>query len=375
MMDPRVAKLADVLINHSTRLKAGEHVLVETFDAPDAIAIAIIRAARKAGAHAHIATRHQRIMRELQIDAADDNLKVWADIDRHRMELMDAYIAIRGAHNVSESSDVSQEQMQKVARLYSKPVHFEQRVNHTRWCVLRWPTPSMAQLAEVSTEQFEDFYFDVCTVDYVNMKKAAGRLAERMQATNRVRITGHGDTDLSFSIQDIPVVPCTGSHNIPDGECFTAPVRDSVNGVIHYNTPTIYNGLSFENVRLEFKDGKIVGATADQNADKLEGIFDTDDGARYVGEFAIGFHPLITKPMKDILFDEKIAGSLHFTPGRAYEDADNGNRSEIHWDLVLIQRPDWGGGELFFDDELVRRDGQFVTDDLKSLNPEQLIKA
>jgi aminopeptidase len=200
------------------------------------------------------------------------------------------------------------------------------------------------------------------------MKKAADRLARRMEATDRVRITGHGDTDLSFSIKDIPVVPCTGSHNIPDGECFTAPVRDSVNGIIHFNTPTIYNGLSFDNVRLEFRNGKVVDATAEQNSEQLQSIFDTDDGARYVGEFAIGFHPLITKPMK-------IAGSLHFTPGRAYEDADNGNRSEIHWDLVLIQRPDWGGGELHFDDELVRRDGLFVTDDLLPLNPDQLLSS
>lgn len=372
-MDPRVEKLANVLINHSTRLTAGEHLLIESFDVPDDITIALIRAARSVGAHAHVAIRHNRIMREMQIDAADDNLKVWADIDRHRMEKVDAYIGVRGALNASELSDIAQAQMQKVARLYSKPVHFEQRINHTRWCVLRWPTPSMAQLAQASTEQFEDFYFDVCTVDYANMKKAADRLASRMQSTDRVRITGHGNTDLSFSIKDIPVVACTGSHNIPDGECFTAPVRDSVNGMIHFNTPTIYNGISFENVRLEFRNGQIVGATTDQNADKLDGIFDTDDGARYVGEFAIGFHPLITTPMKDILFDEKIAGSLHFTPGRAYEDANNGNKSEIHWDLVLIQRPDWGGGELWFDDELVRRDGLFLTDELSSLNPEKLL--
>jgi len=373
MMDPRIPQLADVLINHSTKLQPGEHVLIETFDAPDEIVVALIEAARAKGAHPHVATRHNRILRAMQADAPDDNLDVWARIDRHRMEQVQAYIGVRGALNVSELSDIDQKQMQQFARRYSKPVHYERRINHTRWCVLRWPTPSMAQLAQMSTDAFEDFYFNACTVDYAKMAESVQPLAERMRGADKVHIKGPVDTDLQFSIRDIPVVPCSGSHNIPDGECFTAPVRDSVNGVIHFNTPTIYNGISFENVRLEFRNGQIVDCTADQNAEKLETIFDTDDGARYVGEFAIGFHPLIREPMKDILFDEKITGSLHFTPGRAYEDANNGNKSEIHWDLVLIQREDYGGGELSFDDEVIRRDGMFLPDDLQPLNPDALV--
>ena len=262
--------------------------------------------------------------------------------------------------------------MKKQARLYAKPVHFEQRINHTRWCVLRWPTPSMAQLAEMSTEAFEDFYFDVCTLDYAKMDRAAQKLKARMDKSERVHLKGPGDTDLTFSIKDIPTIPCSGKLNIPDGECFTAPVRDSVNGVIHFNTPTVYNGSSFKNVRLEFKDGKVVGATCDGDDDKLNSILDTDEGGRYVGEFAIGYNPYILEPMKDILFDEKIAGSLHFTPGRCYEEAPNGNDSEMHWDLVLIQRPEYGGGTIAFDDEIVRKDGTFIVDDLKDLNPENL---
>jgi len=372
MLDPRITKLADLLVQHSTRLKPGEHVLVEAFDIPEAMVIALVRAVRRAGAHPHVALRSNRIMRALQEDAAEDNLSTWADCDLARMKRMDAYIGLRGALNVSELAGIPTEQMQAAARLYQRPVHFEQRVNHTRWCVLRWPSPSMAQLAEMDTESFEDFYFNVCTLDYPRMQKAADGLAERMRRTDRVHIQGPGDTDLTFSIKDIPVVPCTGAHNIPDGECFTAPVRDSVNGVIHFNTPTLYNGVSFENVRLEFRDGRVVDADAEQGRDELNAILDTDEGGRYVGEFAIGFNPYILRPMKDILFDEKIAGSLHFTPGRAYEDADNGNRSEIHWDLVLIQRPDHGGGTITFDEEVIRRDGDFVTDDLQPLNPEAL---
>lgn len=372
MMDPRTAKLARILITHSVRLQPGEHVLIETFDAPDDIAVALVRAAREAGGHPHVVLRRNRITRALVEDAGEDHLTVWADYDRHRMKQMQAYIGIRGSDNVSEMSGVRDDIMKQHGRLYMKPVHFEQRVNHTRWCVLRWPTPSMAQLAQTNTEAFEDFYFRVCTLDYARMDTAVARLAERMARTDRVHLKGPGATDLRFSIKNIPIIPCTGSHNIPDGECFTAPVRDSVRGVIHFNTPTIYNGVSFENIRLEFKDGRIINASADRNGEALNAIFDTDEGARYVGEFAVGFHPHILEPMKDILFDEKIAGSIHFTPGRAYETADNGNRSEIHWDLVLIQRPEYGGGEMWFDDELVRKDGRFVTSELEALNPEHL---
>jgi aminopeptidase len=373
MLDPRMTRLAELLVQHSTRLQPGEHLLIESFDAPDAMVIALIRAARAVGGHPHVAQRSNRVLRALDFDAAEENLETWAACDRFRMERMDAYIGLRGSENVSEGGDVPEAAMKAKARIYARPVHFEQRVNHTKWCVLRWPTPSMAQLAQMSTEAFEDFYFDVCTLDYARMDESAQRLAERMRNTDRVHLLGPGETDLEFSIKDIPAIPCCGEFNIPDGECFTAPVRDSVNGVIAFNAPTIYNGVTFTNIRLVFRDGKVVEATADQNEAQLNAILDTDEGARYVGEFAIGFNPHIREPMKDILFDEKIDGSLHFTPGRAYEDANNGNVSEIHWDMVLIQRADYGGGRIAFDGEVIRQDGRFVVDDLMALNPEGLV--
>jgi aminopeptidase len=373
MPDPRLTRLADLLINHSTGLKAGEHILIETFDASEEMVVELVKAAYRAGGHPHVALRSNRVMRALEHDASEDQLRTWADIDIHRMKQMQCYIGLRGAHNVSERSDVPGEQMKRVMRLYAHPVHFDHRVKHTRWCVLRWPTPSMAQLAQMSTEAFEDFYFNACLLDGAKMAEAVKPLVERMNNADQVHIKGPGDTDLRFSIRDIPIIPCTGTHNIPDGECFTAPVRDSVNGVIHFNTPTIYNGVSFSNIRLEFKDGRVVSSSCESgNDDRLEDILNTDEGARYVGEFAIGFNPHILSPMKDILFDEKIAGSLHFTPGQAYEDADNGNRSDIHWDLVLIQRPEYGGGTISFDGEVIRKDGLFCKDDLKGLNPDSL---
>ncbi|MEM9752676.1 MAG: aminopeptidase [Planctomycetota bacterium] len=372
MQDPRISKLAQTLARHSTRLEAGEHVLIEAFDIPSEMVVTLVQEARDAGANPHVALRDSRVQRALVGEASDIQLDVWSANDLERMKRMDAYIGLRGSHNVSEMAGIEDAQLQKYAKRYATPVHGEQRVKNTKWCVLRWPTPSMAQLAGRPTGVFEDFYFNVCTLDYGKMADAAQRLVERMNATDRVHLRGPGETDLRFSIRDIPAVACTGSHNIPDGECFTAPVRDSVEGVIHFNTPTIYLGKSFENVRLTFEKGQIVDAAADQGEEHLAGVLDTDAGARFVGEFAIGFNPHIRHPMRDILFDEKIAGSLHFTPGRCYDEASNGNVSDIHWDLVLIQREDYGGGTITFDDEVIRRDGVFVVDDLRGLNPEAL---
>jgi aminopeptidase len=228
----------------------------------------------------------------------------------------------------------------------------------------------MAQLANMSTEQFEDFYFKVCTLDYERMSEAMEPLKQRMERTDRVRIVGPG-TDLRFSIRGIPAVKCEGRRNLPDGECYTAPVRDSIHGTIAYNTPSLYLGATYEGIRFTFEGGRIVRAAGNPQ-DRLDATLDSDEGARFIGEFSLGFNPYITRPMKDTLFDEKIAGSLHFTPGQAYETADNGNRSKVHWDLVLIQTPAYGGGEIWFDDELVRKDGRFVVPELEGLNPDRL---
>ena len=287
------------------------------------------------------------------------------DIERARMEAVQCYIGVRGSHNISEISDVPTRSMALYEKHWWHPVHSEVRVPKTRWVVLRWPTASMAQAAGMSTEAFEDFYFQVCAgVDYAQMAEAMKPLHALMDSTDRVHITGPG-TDLTFSKKGIATVPCAGECNVPDGEIFTCPIRDSVNGVIQYNCETLYRGTIFNNIRLVFKDGKIVEATAGGETAKLNEILDADEGARYIGEWSLAFNPYILKPMKDILFDEKIAGSFHLTPGQAYEEADNGNRSQVHWDMVCIQRPEYGGGEIYFDDVLVRKDGLFTLPELQ----------
>jgi aminopeptidase len=239
-----------------------------------------------------------------------------------------------------------------------------------KWCLLRYPTPSAAQAAGMSTQAFEDFCLNVSTLDYARLDKAMDPLVDLMSRTDRVRVTGPG-TDVSFSIKGIPIIKAAGKNNIPDGEVFTSPVRDSVNGTLAFNTPSLEDGVTYERVRFTFKNGKIVEADANE-PERLQTMLDTDEGARYLGEFALGLNPRIDRPMKDTLYDEKIGGSLHLTPGRAYEEADNGNRSSIHWDLVLIQTPKWGGGEIYFDEVLVRKDGLFVLPELEGLNPESL---
>lgn len=368
MTDPRFTKLAHLLINYSCRVKKSDRVLIDVTDIPDEMAVELLRAVREAGGTPLIDVRHSRVTREVLRGTDDSHAELVRELELARMKKMQCYIAIRGADNMSENSDVPSHRMSMYSKII-RPV-LDWRVNKTRWVVLRWPTPSMAQSAGMSTEAFENLYFDVCTMDYGKMAKAMVPLWKRMKKADRVHIKSPG-TDLRFSIKGIGAKMCEGLLNIPDGEVFSCPVKDSVQGHIQFNTPTIYAGTKFENVRLEFKDGKVVKATG-SNEKRLNEILDTDAGARYIGEFAIGFNPYILNPMCDILFDEKIAGSLHFTPGQAYEIADNGNRSAVHWDMVLIQRKEWGGGEIWFDGELIRKDGLFVTKDLKPLNPQNL---
>lgn len=372
MKDPRIAKIAKNLVNYSTNVKPGDNVLIEYRDNwPLQLVLALIDEVKAAGGRPFVNFTDMQLQRKLLKAADDEWFDTMCEIDLLRMKKMQAYISINGRNNSFELSDVPPEQMKKNTQKYLIPVHLDQRVAHTKWCILAFPNPSYAQASSMSTEAFEDFYFDVCSVDYAKMDKAMDPLKELMDKTDKVRLLGPGRTDLTFSIKGLPGIKCSGQCNIPDGEVFTAPVKDSVNGVIEYNTPTAYHGTKFDKVILTFKDGKIVKIEG-SDVEKLEEIFNTDEGARYVGEFAIGVNPYVTKPMVDILFDEKICGSIHFTPGDSYEECPNGNKSGVHWDLVMIQTPEYGGGEIYFDDVLIRKDGRFVLPELEALNPENL---
>ncbi len=360
MKDKRNEILGRQLIDYSLRLQKGEVLYLE-IKGKETLELGkqIVRIATEKGAIPFWFYNDESLIRQWVKSATDAQYQVQKELHLKLMERADAYIGLRGSDNPFDLADIPSEQMDKYNTLFYKPVHLEERVKRTRWVVLRYPNNAMAQLAQTSQESFEDFYFDVCCADYAKMSKAQDMLFNLVDATDQVRIVSPG-TDLRFSIKGIPPVKCDGHRNIPDGEVYTAPVRDSVNGTITFNSPSLYQGVVYNQISLTFEKGKVVKATADANIDKLNKILDTDEGARYVGEFAIGVNPFILHPMKDTLFDEKIAGSIHFTPGQCYDEAYNGNQSAIHWDLVLIQRPDYGGGELWFDNKLVRKDGVFV---------------
>lgn len=369
LIDNRFCTLAKKLVNFSCDVRENENVLIDVSGIDYQLVAQLVKEVYAAGAFPFVEISDARIKRELMLGMTEEHAKIKAKHEMCQMMDMDAYIGVWGGGNANELSDVDGD----ITSLYSKillPVS-DRCTDHTKWVVLRYPNESLAQMSGMSTEAFEDFYFDVCTLDYKRMDEAMNPLVELMNATDRVRIVA-SNTDLTFSIKDIPAVKCSGKNNIPDGEVYTAPVRDSVNGVISYNVPSIEDGIKFENVRLVFEKGKIIEATGN-HTEKINKIFDTDEGARYVGEFALGVNPYITKAMGDILFDEKISGSIHFTPGECYEDAPNGNKSAVHWDLVLMQTEEYGGGEIYFDDVLIRKDGLFVIDELKCLNPNRLI--
>ena len=371
-MDERNRVLARNLVNYSVKVQKGEKVYVQlTGNSTMELGREIVKAVYEAGGMPFLHIKEMRLQRELIKNCTEEQLKLMAEVDCLEMNNMDCYIGISGSDNMNELSDVDSKKIDLYSRLYSKPVHSDIRVNKTKWVIAGYPNNAMAQLMGTSLESFEDFYYKVCNLDYSKMAEAMKPLVELMKNTDKVRIVAK-DTDISFSIKGIGAVPCAGEFNIPDGEVYSAPVKDSVNGVITYNTPSVYHGFTFENVSLTFENGKIVKATAN-NTEKINEIFDTDEGARYVGEFAIGVNPYVIKPMKDILFDEKIMGSIHFTPGSCYEDAPNGNDSAVHWDLVQIQTPEYGGGEIYFDDVLIRKDGRFVIPELECLNPENLV--
>lgn len=366
-MDERIKKLAHNLVNYSVNVQPGEKVYIHYIgESTKQLARQLIKETYMAGGLPFVHYTDTTIQREMLLGCTKEQIELITEIDAKEMAEMDCYIGVRGSDNIAELSDVPDEQRHFYETIYQSKVHHDIRVPKTKWVVLRYPNYSMAQLSNMSLEAFEDFYFDVCTMDYSKMAEAMKPLVQLMNKTDKVRMVGPG-TDISFSIKDIPAIPCAGHMNIPDGEVYTAPVRDSVNGTISYNAPSVLQGFTFENIKLTFENGKIVEAIAN-DTERINKVFDTDEGARYIGEFAIGVNPYIHNPMKDILFDEKINGSIHFTPGNCYDEAPNGNKSAIHWDLVWIQTPEFGGGEIYFDDVLIRKDGIFTIPELEPLN-------
>ena len=371
-MKNKVSKLATNLLNHSVKLQKGEKILIEMLgiDCTD-LAVELIKQTKEIGAIPLFNIIDYKVLKEMLLNCSVDQMEAYRKYDLIRMQDVDCYIGIRSA-NPKDLDGISKESMEIYNKIYQTPVHLEERVKNTRWCILRYPNESMAQMARMSLEEFTEFFYNVCTIDYSKMEKAMEPLKQLLLNTDKVHIIGPG-TDLTFSVKGIPAEKYYGTFNIPDGEVATCPTKYSSNGHITYNTETTYNGITFKNIYFELKDGKIIKAEAGDKTKELNEILDTDEGARYIGEFAFGLNPYVERPIGDTLFDEKVKGSFHFTPGTALEESDNGNRSSIHWDIVNIQTPEYGGGEIYFDDVLVRKDGRFVLPELEGLNPENLM--
>jgi len=375
MKDPRTTLLAKNLTSYSLDLKDGEKLYIEVKGKETLhLAKELVVQATKKGAIPFWFYNDDSILRKWILNSSEQQMKRFGEFHLMIMKEVDAYIVLRGSDNFFDLADVPEEKMGWYQKHFYRPVHLDERVKNKKWCVLRYPSNSMAQLAETSQEEFEDFFYNVCNLDYSKMSKAMDFLVRLMEKTDEVRIVGE-NTDITFSIKGIPVVKCAGKSNVPDGEVYTAPVKNSVNGYISFNAPAIYQGVNYEGIRLEFKNGRIQKFSSSTNQEKLKALLNTDEGARFVGEFALGLNPHIKKPLKDILFDEKIFGSIHLTPGSCYDEASNGNKSAIHLDLVLIQTKDHGGGQIYFDGELTRKDGAFVHPELKDKLSEERLKA
>jgi aminopeptidase len=365
MKDKRNETLTNILLTYSVGLQPGEKIMLDirgthTLD----LAKEIVRQATEMGGVPFWYYNDPSMVRAWVKGAGEEQFEAFGQLHLKLMKEIDVWVCLHGPDNPFDLADVDGRQLQLYQRYYSGPVHLEERVRNTKWCILNYPTSSMAQLAEMSREAYEDFFYEVCCLDYATMSCAMDPLVARMEQTDEVRIVSPG-TDLSLSLKGVPAVKCDGKENIPDGEVFSAPVRDSVNGDITFNIPALERGVLFNDVRLEFRDGRVVEASCQGNTKALNETLNVDEGARYVGEFALGVNPFIIRPMKDALFDEKMAGSIHLALGDCAEETPNGNHSAIHWDIVLVQTKEYGGGEIYFDGELIRKDGRLVDPELE----------
>jgi aminopeptidase len=359
-------QLAKLILEHSTEVQKGQNVMVQLIGLNGIDLLrALVDQIRIKDAHPFIKIEDAETQRILIENGDEGFWKNQAKVDQlPLMKQMDAFIGIRASQNIYENSLASKEANKAYSEHFLHPVHFDERVNNTNWCIMRYPSPAFAMNAKMPTSVFTEFYYKACLVDYGQLEEAMKPLEKRLRATDEIHLKGEG-TDIKFSVKGQNWVPCFGKRNIPDGELFTSPVLDSVNGVITY-APSVYQGKPFEFVKLEVKDGVVVDFDSSNN-EALKDILDTDEGASRFGEFSFGLNPVIESPMYDILFDEKIYGSNHLTLGKDYEVAPNGNSSNIHWDLVCI------GANVYLDGELVREGRKFVADDLKGLNPESLL--
>ena len=354
MVDPRVAKAADILVNHSARVKKGDYVQIISEPAAQDLVLEVYRLVLKNGAYPVTKLSLPGQSYIYYKNASDEQLRNFPQIAFHEIKNTDAVIYIGAPSNTKELTAIDPKKIslrQAITKRFS-----DYRVEKTRWVLFEYPTDSLAQDAEMSLEDFKDFAYGAVNIDWKKESKKQDKIKAIVDKGKEVHILGK-ETDLRFSIAGKKAVKCDGKHNMPDGEVFTEPVKHSVNGHIFYEFPAVHGGREVCGVRLVFKNGKVVKATAEKNQDFLIKMLDTDAGSRYLGEFGIGVNYRIDRFIKNILFDEKIGGTIHLALGRAYSETGGENDSAIHWDMIKDLRK---GGEVYIDGKLLEKNGKFA---------------
>lgn len=353
--DPRIEKLADILVNYSTRVQKGDHVLIRSAPLARPLVEEVYRLAVRNGAFPLVRLSFDSLAEIYYQEASDQQLDYLNPISKFEVENAQVIISIHAPEN-SRTLTASDPAKLRRASITNRPVQEHIMKGGVRWVLCNYPTPSLAQDADMSLGAYADFLFAATNIDWRAASDMMHRIKERFDRAEEVRIVGP-QTDLRFSIAGRPGIVCDGRYNMPDGEVFYAPVEDSVEGTIYYELPAIYAGREVNGIRLTFKDGRVVDASATHGEELLQQLLNADEGARRLGEFGIGCNYGIKRHTKDILFDEKIGGTVHLALGAAYPESGGTNHSAIHWDMVKDLRH---GGELYLDGELVQKDGRFL---------------
>jgi aminopeptidase len=374
MNDPRVDRMAKVLVNYSTHIQPGDRVLVEAEPIAEPLVRALYREILLAGGHPHSLIALAGFTTATGVDdvflkyAEGDQLDYPATFLNLAYEQFESRIRI---HSVSNSKLLMEADKAKMARR-SKVMGTVTKVQFQRgaakefkWITTLFPTQAYAQDTGMSLEEFERFVFSACHVEdpqedaiayWQGVKAEQGKLVDQLNGHDLVEIKSP-DCDLTLSIKGRTFLSAHGESNMPDGEVFTGPVEDSVEGRVRFSFPSVLQGNEVEGVELVFKEGKVVEASAERNQEFLDAKLGTDDGARYLGEFAIGLNYGVKSFSRNILFDEKFGGTIHMALGAGYPESGSKNESAIHWDMICDMRKD---SEIRVDGDVVYKDGQFV---------------
>jgi len=354
MVDKRIIDVAKLLIDYSTKTKSGDRVLIRADASAKDLALEVYKHALLRGAHPWIRIDLPSSRYVFFKHASDEQLGFVPEHEMTEIKNTDVYLSLGAPSNVKELSSIDPARIS--ARMKALKEVDEWRVEKTRWVVFAYPTEALAQEAEMSLQEFEDFAFNACLVDWAEVSKKLEILKQNVDAADKVEIVSP-DTHLEFSVKGRIGVAASGDKNMPDGEFYTSVVEDSVNGKVHFDVPAIWYGNVVEGITLTFEKGRVVSAKAARNQAFLEKILSTDEGAKRIGEFGIGLNYGITKSVKLILFDEKIGGTVHFALGRGYKETLSQNDSAIHWDMIKDLRKD---GEIYFDGKLVMKNGKWL---------------